>query len=82
VGAGRADRAAGDRRPPAGHLQTGPLLPPARYDAVETEALRQGLIVSLLRARLDALMPEPIEDVLIREWRQREQVAEQLRRLQ
>lgn len=46
------------------------------FDAVETEALGQGVIVSLLRARLDELMPEPIGDVRERQERQRVEVAE------
>ena len=51
------------------------------FDAVETEALSQAVIVSTLRDRLDELMPEPLDDVLERERQQREQVAEQLRQL-
>ncbi len=55
---------------------------PLRYfDAVETEALGQGRIVNLLTARLDELMPEPIEDVLEREAEERRSLAEKLRRL-
>jgi len=49
------------------------------FDAVETEAFGQANIVAALRARLDELMPEPLDDVLERQDRQREQVAEQLR---
>ena len=48
---------------------------------VETEALGQGVIVGMLRTRLDELMPEPLDDVLEREQAQRAEVAEQLRRL-
>jgi hypothetical protein len=51
------------------------------FDAVETEALGQARIVAALRARLDELMPEPIDDVLERQALQRTQVAEQLRQL-
>lgn len=50
------------------------------YDAVETEAFGQARIVAAVRSRLDELMPEPLEDVLVREERERERVAEQLRR--
>jgi hypothetical protein len=49
--------------------------PVREYPAVETEALRQQVIVGLVRARLDALLPEPLEHVQVRERRQREQVA-------
>ena len=55
--------------------------PVRHYDAVETEALGQGLIVSLLRTRLDELIPEPIDAILERQEQQRAQVAEQLRDL-
>jgi hypothetical protein len=59
--------------------------PPRAYESVEAEAMGQRALVDLLTARLDELMPEmtgePIEDVLVREKQQREQVAEQLRRL-
>jgi hypothetical protein len=55
---------------------------PVRYfDAVETEALGQARIVALLRARLDELMPEPIDDVLERQRQQRAEVAERLRQI-
>jgi hypothetical protein len=55
--------------------------PTRYYDAMECEALGQGIIVGLLRDRLDELMPEPINDVLVREEQQRAEVAEQLRGL-
>jgi hypothetical protein len=51
------------------------------HDAVETEAFGQARIVAALRDRLDALMPEPLEDVLERQARQRVEVAERLREL-
>ena len=51
------------------------------FDAVETEAFGQANIVAALRARLDALMPEPLDDVLERQDAQRVEVAEQLRGL-
>jgi hypothetical protein len=41
------------------------------HEAVETEALSQQLIVDVLVERLDELLPEPLEDVLEREERQR-----------
>ena len=37
--------------------------------------------MAALRARLDELMPEPIDDVVERQALQRTQVAEQLRQL-
>jgi hypothetical protein len=49
--------------------------PPKRYLAVETEALRQQVIVGIVRDRLDALLPEPLGDVLLREQRQRAAIA-------
>ena len=51
------------------------------FDAVETEAFGQARIVAALRNRLDELMPEPLDDVLERQARQRTLVAEQLRQL-
>jgi hypothetical protein len=55
---------------------------PVRYfDAVETEAFGQAAIVAAVRARLDELLPEPLEDVLVREEQQRAEVAERLRGL-
>jgi transcriptional regulator with XRE-family HTH domain len=53
--------------------------PVREYPAVETEALSQRVIVGLVRDRLDELLPEPLEHVLVRERRQREQVAALLR---
>jgi hypothetical protein len=41
------------------------------HDAIETEALNQSVIVSIVRARLDDLIPEPIETVQAREKRER-----------
>lgn len=43
--------------------------------AYETEALSQTLIQDLLIDRLDALLPEPLEDVLAREQEQRDRLA-------
>ena len=45
--------------------------PPKTYEAVECEALGQVILQDLLRTRLDALLPEPLADVLEREERQR-----------
>jgi hypothetical protein len=41
------------------------------HEAVETEALSQTLIVSIVRTWLDELLPRPLEAVLVRERRQR-----------
>jgi hypothetical protein len=49
------------------------------HEAVETEALRQTVLIEILRARLDALLPEPLERVVVREARQRKRVAALLR---
>jgi hypothetical protein len=50
---------------------------PARaHEAWETEALSQAVIVDLVGARLDELLPEPLADVRVREREQREHVAE------
>jgi hypothetical protein len=54
--------------------------PPRWHDAVETEALGQSFIVALVRARLEALLPEPLEDVQERERRQRATVRALLAR--
>jgi hypothetical protein len=47
--------------------------------AVEVEALGQADLVGLVRSQLDAVLPEPLEDVLERERREREAVAAILR---
>jgi hypothetical protein len=46
-----------------------------RHMAVESETLSQRLIVDLVRARLDTLLPEPLDDVLERQAVQRGSVA-------
>ena len=51
------------------------------FDAVETEAFGQANIVATVQARIDELMPEPLDDVLEREQTQRAEVIEQLQRL-
>jgi hypothetical protein len=45
------------------------------HEAVETEALRQRVIVRLLRDRLEELLPRPLARVLERERRQRAELA-------
>jgi hypothetical protein len=54
--------------------------PPRPYRAIECEAVGQAVLERMLRKRLDALLPEPLETVLVREQRQRKQVAALLRR--
>ena len=55
---------------------------PVRYhDAVECEALEQPFIVGLVRRRLNALLPEPLEDVQVREEAQRAKVRAALKRM-
>jgi hypothetical protein len=49
------------------------------HEAVETEALSQQLIVQIVRDRLDALLPEPLEAVRVREEAERERLNELLR---
>jgi hypothetical protein len=52
---------------------------PVRYfDAIETEALKQVEIQRILRERLNAELPEPLEDVQVREHEQREEVRAKL----
>jgi hypothetical protein len=48
------------------------------HEAVETEAISQRVLIDLLRARLDELLPEPLSRVLEREQRQRKRVAASL----
>jgi hypothetical protein len=48
------------------------------HEAVETEALKQTVLVELLRDRLDQLLPEPLERVHERASRQRRQIAARL----
>jgi hypothetical protein len=52
--------------------------PPRVHDAVETEALSQAVIVGLVRAALDALLPEPLAAVQVREEEQREDALQRL----
>jgi hypothetical protein len=46
--------------------------PPQFFDAVETEALSQRLIVKILKQKLDKLLPEPLAVVELRAEKQRE----------
>jgi len=50
------------------------------HEAVETEALRQTVLVDLLRETLDGLLPEPLTRVQERERRQRLRIERMLRR--
>jgi hypothetical protein len=49
------------------------------HDAVEVEALGQGVVTAIIRAALDSLLPEPLADVQVREDEQREQERRRLR---
>ena len=55
--------------------------PPKRYEAIECEALGQGVLVRLIRRHLDRLLPEPIATVREREARQRVQVRAALAKM-
>jgi hypothetical protein len=46
--------------------------PPQVHEAVEVEALGQGVVTAIIRAALDAFLPEPLERVQVREAEQRE----------
>jgi hypothetical protein len=48
------------------------------HEAVETEALSQRVIVGLVRDALDTLLPEPLQDVRVREQAQREAEIDKL----
>lgn len=50
------------------------------HEAVEVEALGQAGVVALVRAALDGLLPEPLDDVLEREQAERELWAARLAR--
>jgi hypothetical protein len=50
------------------------------HEAVETEAISQRVLIDILRARLGALLPEPLDRVLEREARQRRQITALLRK--
>lgn len=51
------------------------------HEAYETEALSQGVIVDLVRDRLDALLAEPMDDVLERQAQQKAALRDHLERL-
>jgi hypothetical protein len=55
--------------------------PPRVHAAVEVEALGQGVVTAIVRAALDALLPEPLDRVLVREDRQRRHVETMVREL-
>jgi hypothetical protein len=55
--------------------------PARRYEAIECEAIGQGVLVRLIRNHLDRLLPEPIATVREREERQRVQVRAGLARM-
>ena len=48
--------------------------PPKVYQAVECEAIKQKVLVNLVRKWLDAQLPEPLDRVLEREEQQRDRV--------
>jgi hypothetical protein len=50
------------------------------HEAVETEAISQRVLIDILRAWLDALLPEPLTRVQEREARQRRRIEALLRR--
>lgn len=54
--------------------------PAKEYDAIECEALGQGVLVRIIRKHLDKLLPEPLATVREREERQRASVLRLLRR--
>ena len=49
--------------------------PPRAHEAVEVEALGQGVVTSVIRAALNSLLPEPLEDVQVRELVERAHVT-------
>jgi hypothetical protein len=52
--------------------------PPRQHQAIECEALKQHILVGIVRDQLNALLPEPLEDVLEREARQRRRLVARL----
>jgi hypothetical protein len=44
------------------------------HEAVETEALSQRLIIDIVRTRLNELLPQPLDEVLVREDEERERL--------
>lgn len=57
-------------------------IPPQAHEAVEVEALGQSVVIGLVRDALDALLPEPLDEVLVREREQREAARKTLEGLQ
>jgi hypothetical protein len=53
--------------------------PPRQSEAIEVEALGQGTVTALVREALDALLPEPLDSVQVREKAEREAVVAMLR---
>jgi hypothetical protein len=53
--------------------------PPKVHAAVEVEALGQGVVTGIIRDALDALLPEPLDAVLVREEEQRREAESKLR---
>jgi hypothetical protein len=49
------------------------------HEAVETEALSQRIIIEIVRARLDELLPESLQDVQERAERERAAIKRKLR---
>ena len=49
------------------------------HEAVETEAIGQGLLIEILQAWLERQLPEPLSRVQERETRQRKRLANRLR---
>jgi hypothetical protein len=50
------------------------------HEAVECEAISQRVLIDILRARFDEMLPEPLQQVLEREARQRVKLERLLRR--
>ena len=55
--------------------------PPRRYRAIECEAVGQAVLERMLRKTLDAMLPEPLERVQVREQRQRAKLRAALAKL-
>jgi hypothetical protein len=55
--------------------------PPRHYQAVECEAVGQLPLEQMLRAALDAILPEPLDSVLERQQEEQRRVAELLEKL-
>lgn len=55
--------------------------PPRPYQSVEVEAYGQSTVTALVRAALDARLPEPLDDVRVRQIHEKDAMAELLDRL-